>query len=154
MLLITDAGDDPVKEFFVNRGSLTYLIMGIVIGVALMEFGKYLMQTDDDRQGSIYNLFLSSMVVFLLYSIMKGFLDKLIYFLFAMIMAGGIDIVFAKPFESKLLSRRRSSIPLEPKQTIGKTEKTTQSKAPPAEKINLGRGPEPRGTRISEEKES
>ena len=31
MLLITDAGDDPVKEFFVNRGALTHLIIGIVI---------------------------------------------------------------------------------------------------------------------------
>jgi len=106
MLLITDKGDDPVKEFFLNRSALTYVVIGIIVGALLVECGKRLMQTDDDRAGSIYNLFLSSMVVFLLYSFMKGFLDNLIYFLFSMIMAGGIDIVFGEPFKPKPARRK------------------------------------------------
>lgn len=126
MLLVTDKGDDPIREFFVNRNSFIYLFAGIAIGVTLVEFGKYLIQTDDDRRGSIYNLFLSAMVVFLLYSIMKGFLDKLIYFLFAMIMAGGMDIVFGKPLESSPQHPSRTPSPKissETKQTVGQTEK-------------------------------
>jgi hypothetical protein len=102
MLLVTDKGDDPIKSVFLNRNPFIYLFLGILIGIVLVELGKRLIKTDDDRWGSIYNLFLSSMVVFLLYSIMKGFLDSLIYFLFSMIMAGGLDIVFGAPMESKI----------------------------------------------------
>lgn len=99
MLLVTDKGEDPIRSFFLNRSLLVYLVAGILIGIALVELGKRLVKTDDDRMGSIYNVFLSLMVVFLLYSIMKGFLDSLIYFLFSMTMAGGLDIVFGAPME-------------------------------------------------------
>jgi hypothetical protein len=115
MLLVNDKGNDPIKSFFLNWNPIIYLVFGILIGIALVELGKHLINTDDDRWGSIYNLFLSLMVVFLLYSIMKGFLDSLIYFLFSMIMAGGLDIVFGTPMElekkgssnAQLLHRQR-----------------------------------------------
>lgn len=94
MLLVTDKGDDPIKSFFLWIPPFLYLIGGTAIGIILIEFGRRFMNTDDDRWGSVYNIFLSLMVVFILYSIMKGFLDSLFYFLFAMIMAGGLDIVF------------------------------------------------------------
>jgi len=109
MLLITDKGDDPIKSFFLNRNPFIYLFVGFIVGLALVEFGKRLINTDDDRWGSIYNLFLSSMLVFLLYSIMKGFLDSLVYFLFSMIMAGGLDIVFGRPMESGKLRTKTAS---------------------------------------------
>lgn len=108
MLLVTDKADDPVKSFFLNRNPFIYVFVGLVLGIALVELGKRLIRTDDDRWGSIYNLFLSFMFVFLLYSIMKGFLDSLIYFLFSMIMSGGLDIIFGEPMESKARSARSS----------------------------------------------
>lgn len=99
ILLQGDKGEDPIKSFLLNRNPFIYVFSGILIGILLVEFGKRLIRTDDDRWGAIYNLFLSLMVVFLLYSYMKGFLDSLIYFLFSMIMAGGLDIIFGQPME-------------------------------------------------------
>lgn len=147
MLLVTEKGDDPVKEFFLNRSALTYILIGVVVGAALVECGKRLMQTDDDRAGSIYNLFLSSMVVFLLYSFMKGFLDNLIYFLFSMIMAGGIDIVFGRPFKPKQ-SPRKTNVTSHPvSKAADQREKGSQSKAPLNEEPILASDPQPKETK-------
>ncbi|HXI26338.1 MAG TPA: hypothetical protein VNG71_20965 [Pyrinomonadaceae bacterium] len=106
MLRVTDKADDPVKSFFLNRNPFIYVVVGTVLGIALVELGKRLIRTDDHRWGSIYNLFLSFMFVFLLYSIMKGFLDSLVYFLFSMIMSGGLDIVFFGQPESETRRER------------------------------------------------
>jgi hypothetical protein len=129
MLLVTDKGDDPVRSFFLNRNPFIYILAGIILGVALVELGKRLIRTDDDQWGSIYNLFLSFMFVFLLYSIMKGFLDSLIYFLFSMIMSGGLDIVFGRPMEFE--TGRPRELFVEYEGLGAKSSRESESVAPP-----------------------
>lgn len=99
MLLVTEKGNDPIKGFFLSVHPFLYLFGGVAGGIIVIELGRRFMKTDDDRWGSVFNLFLGFMVVFILYSLMKSFLDTLVYFLFAMIMAGGLDIIFRGPSE-------------------------------------------------------
>jgi hypothetical protein len=107
MLLLTERGNDPIKNWLVHIGNPYYLLVGIVIGIIAMEVSRYFLRPDNDRGGAIYNLFLSLTVVFILYAIMKEFTDRLAYFLFGMIMAGGLDIIFRQSSTSKVKVTQR-----------------------------------------------
>ena len=71
--------------------------LGAIIGIALVEFGRHLIRLDNEIGPSVYALFLSSVGVFILYSIMQGILASLHFFLFGMLLIGGLDIVFKGP---------------------------------------------------------
>ena len=80
-------GTSPVTEF----------IYGSVLGLGLMELGKYLLKTDSEVGPSIFALFLSTVGVFILYSIMLGILRNLHFPLLGLVLFGGLDIVFRGP---------------------------------------------------------
>jgi hypothetical protein len=108
MLLVTDKGTDPIKDFSLSISPFIYLPLGTAIGISLVELGRKYVRSDDDRWASVFNLFISLMLVFLLYSLMKRFLDVLVYFLFSMIMAGGMDIVLRAPESNEAESKTGS----------------------------------------------
>jgi hypothetical protein len=85
------------KNFFLSICGLGHFIGGAIIGVAFVELGKLIDRVDDEVASSLYALFLSTVGVFMLYSIMQGILGRLHLFLFGMILIGGLDIIFRGP---------------------------------------------------------
>jgi len=74
--------------------NLYRFLIGAIIGIALLEFGRIFAHSDNDIGASIYAMFLSAFGVFILYSIMQGVLSSMHYLLFGIILAGGLDIIF------------------------------------------------------------
>lgn len=72
-------------------------VWGAVTGIILMEAGKRLLSSDSEVGPSLYSLFLSTVAVFVLYSIMMGFLRALHVPLLGLVLASGLDIVFRGP---------------------------------------------------------
>ncbi len=109
LVLVTEQGDEPIKRFIVSIPSVIHLLIGGAVGLGFIEIGRLLMRRDDDTGPSVYNLFLSSVGVFVLYSVMQGILGNLNYFLFGLIMVGGIDVIFkGPPWDVKPIRKRHT----------------------------------------------
>ena len=93
VIIAIDTKDDPITQFLRWIPVFFHLIIGVVIGVAAVEISRYI-DDKEDTAASIYALFLSSIGVFMLYSIMQGFLGSLNYFLFGAVVAAGLDVIF------------------------------------------------------------
>jgi hypothetical protein len=76
-----------IKDFF-------RLFIGIVIGVDIIEAGRFFYKSDRETGISIYTIFLSSVLAFLLYMIMLGGLGSLRFSLFGMVLAGIVLVIF------------------------------------------------------------
>jgi hypothetical protein len=97
VVLSTDESSKSVREFFLSINPIALLALGAVVGIAMVELGRRLLRSDTEIGPSVYALFLSSVGVFILYSIMQGILASLHFFLFGMLLVGGLDIVFKGP---------------------------------------------------------
>lgn len=97
VLLVAEQGDEPIKHFIISIPWFLHLFIGGLVGLGFIEIGRRLMKGDNDTGPSVYNLFLSSVGVFVLYSIMQGLLPSVNYFLFGVIIVGGIDVIFKGP---------------------------------------------------------
>jgi len=85
------------KNFFLSICGVGHFIGGALIGVVFVELGKFIERVDDEVASSLYALFLSTVGMFMLYTIMQGILGNLHSFLFGMILIGGLDIIFRGP---------------------------------------------------------
>ncbi len=93
-VLLTDQGIEPLEYFSTSISPLSYFFLGAAIGVVILEWGKYLDQSDSDIGPSVYILFLSTTGVFIFYCIMQGVSGSLHYFLSGITLGGGLDILF------------------------------------------------------------
>ena len=69
IVLVSDQEKEPVKTFLLSIPVVIHLSIGAVAGLAIVELGRHLMKLSDDTGPSVYSLFLSSVGVFILYSI-------------------------------------------------------------------------------------
>ncbi len=92
VVIFSDANNEPITRFILWLPVLAHLVIGAVIGIAIVEIGRAI--SDTDVESSAYALFLSSLGVFVLYSIMQGILGHLNYFLFGLVVMGGLDVIF------------------------------------------------------------
>jgi hypothetical protein len=83
----------PLRQALLAVPIYLHFIAGAVVGIVLIEVGRALWNTTNDAGASIFILFLSLMVVFILYSFMQGFLGTLNYFLVSTIVLGGLDFM-------------------------------------------------------------
>jgi hypothetical protein len=97
IVLVSDQEREPIKIFLLSIPVTIHLAIGSVAGLAIVELGRHLMKLSDDTGPSVYALFLSSVGVFMLYSIMQGILGSLNYFLFGLAVVGGLDVIFRGP---------------------------------------------------------
>jgi len=97
IVLVSDQENEPIKTFLLSIPVAIHLSAGAVAGLATVELGRRLMRLSDDTGPSVYCLFLSSVGVFILYSIMQGILGSLNYFLFGLAVVGGLDVIFRGP---------------------------------------------------------
>ncbi|HVS82993.1 MAG TPA: hypothetical protein VHE60_14795 [Pyrinomonadaceae bacterium] len=110
VLLPGEKGEEPIRAFLLWFPKIVHLLVGAVVGFALIEVGRILMRDDDDTGPSVYALFLSFAGVFMIYSIMQNILGSLNYFLFGMIVVAGVVVIFkGPPWEDDGTSRRLSS---------------------------------------------
>jgi hypothetical protein len=97
-VVVTDQSEhNVVAELVGALYPLLAFVLGAIVGLGLMEAGKVLLKTDNEVGPSLYALFLSSVGVFILYSIMIGILGRLHLPLLGLVLAGGLDIIFRGP---------------------------------------------------------
>lgn len=86
------SGTAFIANFIESYHSVSQFFFGGILGLLLLESGRYIENTEVGK--SVYNMFLSSVGVFILYSAMEGALSSLNTLLLGMIIAGGLHIVF------------------------------------------------------------
>jgi hypothetical protein len=97
LVLISRQEDDPAKLFLLGVPTFFFFIFGALLGLMLVEVGRKLMASGDDRGPAIYSLFLSFAGVFIIYSLMRSIFGKLNYFLFGLAVAAGLVVIFRGP---------------------------------------------------------
>lgn len=95
LIITVDAEDSSnLKKFILSINDLFRFLIGIVIGVDIIEAGRFFYKSDKETGISIYTIFLSSVLAFLLYMVMLGGLGSLQFSLFGMVFAGIVLIIF------------------------------------------------------------
>lgn len=69
-------------------------LIGAMAGVAILELGRKVFESDNEVGPAIYILFLSGVSMFILYSVMEDFLRSLHVLLLGMTLAGGFHVIF------------------------------------------------------------
>lgn len=72
-------------------------ILGAATGIILMELGKWLLKSNRDGAASLYALFLSTIVSFLIWALIGGILPVLNNWLLGLVLGSGIHIIFRGP---------------------------------------------------------
>ncbi|KAF0140561.1 MAG: hypothetical protein FD122_2361 [Stygiobacter sp.] len=83
-----------IENVLLTLPNILQLLLGAIIGTALIEFGRYYLKTDIDGAASLLALFVSSIFSFILWCVMGGVLNSLNYSLVGLILFGGLDIIF------------------------------------------------------------
>jgi hypothetical protein len=99
---------DSLRPLIAKLNWLAQLIIGAIIGVLMMEFGKLLMKAEGDGPASLYALVMSGFGAFLVLLIMKGILQSVNFALMGLVVAGAIHVIFRGPPE---VDRTKSSGP-------------------------------------------
>lgn len=69
-------------------------VIGALVGVSLFATGKKLMRTDSEIGFALYNLFLSTIEVFILYCMMSGITRSIHILLLGLMIGGGLYVIF------------------------------------------------------------
>ncbi len=94
-LFATNTNTLSFIDNFIGSLKLSYrFLIGVIIGVLLMEVGKFLLESDEDGAAALYNLFLSSLGTLLLWVIIGGFLESLNWVLMGLVLAAGLHVVY------------------------------------------------------------
>jgi TonB family protein len=89
--------DNPINALFENISQFWRFIIGVCLGIFLMEIGKLLLNIDSEISSSLYALFLSVLGAFLIWSIMGGLLQAINFTLLGLVIAGCLHVVFRGP---------------------------------------------------------
>jgi len=83
-----------IENTLLSLPNILQLILGAVIGISLIEFGRHYLKTDIDGAVSLLALFVSCIFSFILWCVMGGVLKSLNYSLVGILLFGGLDIIF------------------------------------------------------------
>lgn len=84
--------DKGIKNLFESIDSGWGLLIGVIVGFLIFTIGYYL--KSEGLGPTLFTLFLSTVSVFIIYSIMLGYISSLNYILFGIVAGGGIFIIF------------------------------------------------------------
>ena len=98
-IVVSDEGPESISGILETTRPLFRFFVGAAVGTALMEAGKLLLKKDIEVGPALYAFFLSSVGVFLLYSIMIRKLQSMHMILLGLVVAGGLHIIFRGPPE-------------------------------------------------------
>lgn len=93
LIPVTEPSESLI-EWLNHIAPLWRFLLGCVIGVVLLEVGRYLSGVDSELGAALYVLFLSLTATFLLYTLVEGALQSVHGALLGMVIAGGFDIIF------------------------------------------------------------
>lgn len=94
IVVSSKSNGDPIVELLKSYTPITTFIVGAVVGIFLLELGRILLKVKSSIAEGMYALFLSSILVFMLYSIMTGLIKELHVPLFGFVIFSGLDILF------------------------------------------------------------
>jgi len=95
VIIAVDANDSSnLKKFILSINEFFKFLLGVVIGIDIVEAGRFLLQSQKEIWMSIYAIFLSTILAFLLYMLMLGGLGSLQFFLFGIVLIGIVLLVF------------------------------------------------------------
>src|SRR5690606_11507551 len=72
-------------------------IMGLAMGLLLLEIGQFASRRNNDLAASLYALFLSFLGVFILFCLVYSILFAIHDLLLGLVVAGSLDIIFRGP---------------------------------------------------------
>ncbi len=95
LIIVGNSKDSAnLKEFMQSLGNFFKFLLGFIIGVDIIEAGRYFLKSKEELWLSIYAIFLSSVLSFFLYMFMLGGLGSLQFLLFGIVSAGIVLIIF------------------------------------------------------------
>jgi hypothetical protein len=113
LIIAVDSKDSSnLKKFILSLNEFFKFLVGLVVGVDIVEAGRFFFKSQKEIWMSIYAIFLSSVLAFILYMLMLGGLGSLQFFLFGMVLAGIVLLVFHGLPGSKSPSFSKFSIAL------------------------------------------
>lgn len=98
LIVSDDNPNDPLfGGFFQSLSSPWRFVTGAVVGVALMESGRWLLGRDGEIGVSLHTMFLSGLGAFLVWSIIGGQIVSLNSALLGLVVAGGLHVILRGP---------------------------------------------------------
>lgn len=93
LTVLTNQSQDTIQALFLKVNNFYGFFIGVTFGIIILEACKKISESDKEIGSTLLILFISSVDVFILYSIMQSALSSLNYFLFGMVLGGCIDII-------------------------------------------------------------
>lgn len=97
LVVLSTQETDQAASFFASLLPAWRFLIGVGLGLLLMESGKLFLRSKRDAAHSLYSLFLAILGAFLLWSLMEGVLSALNLMLLGLVLSGGLDVVFRGP---------------------------------------------------------
>ncbi len=94
-LLVSEKNDETVLiDFLVSWPAGLRLMLGLILGVTLIEAGKIAFRASSAVGAALYALYLSTVGVFVVYALMSGLMRSIHLVLFGLVLGGGLDAIF------------------------------------------------------------
>ena len=97
LVFLVTAGGNSTKEindYLMTASGTNKIVLSTIVAVILMEAVKWLGKADLDVIASVYALFVSTLLAFMLWAFLGKFFTNLGSAILAFIVAGGLHIIF------------------------------------------------------------